>query len=545
MKTDFLAIHERIKNSIHHAISDEAEDWSIMPSDIANEIDHGFLAYAEGLEEQCELLQTEQTAFVQTQTEVLNSHVMNEHLHLTSFQTEAIDKVPQKLDRTDFEAHLQDDARHLTFSDKDTLSQVSQKLDREEFEKHAGNYSAHLSHWQSQQIEDSFKFRNRVASVSEATEAGTYLVQSTAEDLPEDLLGKMSDYTLRVYDYAHSDELSKFERSINQFLDVLEIGKEGYTCYVRQGFLEKTEPETPEVAETAENPEILPEVEETQAPTYWFSPWQVQSTTPTETPTPTKHQASVFLCEDTSNGKAINSAYFHSFCYVGNGQIVYVSIEDNWKLYLKNINDTSNGMAINSVSSSFPCYVGNGQIVYSNGHGGKLYLKNINDTSDGTAINSVSSSFSCYVGNGQIVYYNNDDGYKLYLKNINDTSDGTAINSVSSSFPCYVGNRQIVYTNLNDNFKLYLKSINDTSDGNAINSVHSDYPCYVGNGQIVYSNAYAGKLYLKNINDTSEGVAINSVFSAIPCYVGNGQIVYCNNNDDGWKLYLKNLYEYI
>ncbi len=48
-------------------------------------------------------------------------------------ETEAIDKVPQKLDRTDFEAHLQDDARHLTFSDKDTLSQVSQKLDREEF----------------------------------------------------------------------------------------------------------------------------------------------------------------------------------------------------------------------------------------------------------------------------------------------------------------------------------------------------------------------------------------------------------------------------
>jgi hypothetical protein len=166
MKTNFVAIHERIKDSIHHAISDEAEDWSIMPSDIANEIDNGFLAYAEGLEEQCEVLQAEQTAFMQTQTEVLNSHVMNEHLHLTSFQTEAIDKVPQKLDRTDFEAHLQDDARHLTFSDKDTLSQVAQKLDREEFEKHAGNYSAHLSHWQSEQIEDSFKFRNIVESVS-------------------------------------------------------------------------------------------------------------------------------------------------------------------------------------------------------------------------------------------------------------------------------------------------------------------------------------------------------------------------------------------
>jgi hypothetical protein len=180
MKGLFINIYNKIKDSIHHAINDEAEDWSIMPSDIANEIDNGFLAYTEGLEEQCETLQAEQTAFMQTQTEVLNSHVMNEHLHLTSFQTEAIDKVPQKLDRTDFEAHLQDDARHLTFSDKDTLSQVSQKLDREEFEKHAGNYSAHLSHWQAQQIDNAFTFRSTVEQASEATEAGTYLVQSTA-----------------------------------------------------------------------------------------------------------------------------------------------------------------------------------------------------------------------------------------------------------------------------------------------------------------------------------------------------------------------------
>jgi len=257
-----------------------------------------------------------------------------------------------------------------------------------------------------------------VASVSEATEAGTYLVQSTAEDLPEDLLGKMSDYTLRVYDYAHSDELSKFERSINQFLDVLEIGKEGYTCYVRQGFLEKTEPETPALEETAENPEILPEVEETQAPTYWFSPWQVQSSASTETPTPTKPQASVFLCEDTSDGTAINSTGSYFPCYVGNRQIVYSNLNDGGKLYLKNLNDTSNSTAINSTESYYPCYVGNGQVVYRNNHDyGKLYLKNINDTSNGTAINSVSSYSPCYVGNGQIVYRNNNDG-KLYLKNL-------------------------------------------------------------------------------------------------------------------------------
>jgi hypothetical protein len=289
MKTDFLAIHERIKESIHHAINDEAEDWSIMPSDIANEIDHGFLVYAEGLEEQCELLQTEQTAFIQTQTEVLNSHVMNEHLHLTSFQTEAIDKVPQKLDRTDFEAHLQDDARHLTFSDKDTLSQVAQKLDREEFEKHAGNYSAHLSHWQSQQIEDSFKFRNIVASVSEATEAGTYLVQSTAEDLPEGLEEIEGYHELRVYSYdsdrkpekkpfrsEEAEEIETPEPEITepetepknyhilvQSLDILK--NDSYQNYIRLAYLEKTQ-----------KPMVEEDLEETEMPAYTFSTWKKQ-----------------------------------------------------------------------------------------------------------------------------------------------------------------------------------------------------------------------------------------------------------------------------
>jgi hypothetical protein len=292
MKTDFLAIHERIKDSIHHAISDEAEDWSIMPSDIANEIDNGFLVYAEGLEEQCEVLQTEQTAFIQTQTEVLNSHVMNEHLHLTSFQTEAIDKVPQKLDRTDFEAHLQDDARHLTFSDKDTLSQVSQKLDREEFEKHAGNYSAHLSHWQSQQIEDSFKFRNRVASVSEATEAGTYLVQSTAEDLPEGLEEIEGYHELRVYSYdsdrkpekkpfrsEEAEEITEIETPepeitepetenknyhiLVQSLDILK--NDSYQNYIRLAYLEKTQ-----------KPVVEEDLAETEMPAYTFSTWKKQ-----------------------------------------------------------------------------------------------------------------------------------------------------------------------------------------------------------------------------------------------------------------------------
>ena len=207
------------------------------------------------------------------------------------------------------------------------LSQVAQKLDREEFEKHAGNYSAHLSHWQAQQIEDSFKFRNIVESVSEATEAGTYLVQSTAEDLPEVLQENAvlySEHTLRVYEYQTSGDEAKNERSISQFLDVLEIGKEGYTCYVRQGFLEKTEPETPAL-------------EETLMPAYQFSPWQVQSSKPTETPTPTKPQASVFLCEDTSNGKAINIVNTGSICYISNGQIVYRNNTDGGKLYLKNL----------------------------------------------------------------------------------------------------------------------------------------------------------------------------------------------------------------
>ncbi len=289
MKGLFINIYNKIKDSIHHAINDEAEDWSIMPSDIANEIDNGFLAYAEGLEEQCETLQAEQTAFMQTQTEVLNSHVMNEHLHLTSFQTEAIDKVPQKLDRTDFEAHLQDDARHLTFSDKDTLSQVSQKLDREEFEKHAGNYSAHLSHWQSQQIEDSFKFRNIVASVSEATEAGTYLVQSTAEDLPEGLEEIAGYHELRVYSYDsdrkpekkpfRSEEITEIETPepeitepetepknyhiLVQSLDVLK--NDSYQNYIRLAYLEKTQ-----------KPMVEEDLAETETRTYTFSTWKKQ-----------------------------------------------------------------------------------------------------------------------------------------------------------------------------------------------------------------------------------------------------------------------------
>ncbi len=292
-----------------------------------------------------------------------------------------------------------------------------------------------MNHWQAQQIDNAFTFRSTVEQASEATEAGTYLVQSTAEDLPEVLQENAvlySEHTLRVYEYQASGDEAKNERSISQFLDVFD--KEGYTCYLRQGFLEQTEPETPEVEEPQN--------------TYQFSPWQVQSSKPTETTMPTKPQEQVFLCENTQAGTALTNAENSidcMACYVGKDQIVYTRVDNSFEtsmLYIKSVHDKTEGKPIMKEFGACPCYVGKGQIVYVGfGEDGNntLYLKNIHDELPGTPLDIEAGNYGhlCYVGNGNIVYSNGDD-YKLYLKNLHDNSHSQYLN-VNGVFPCYVG----------------------------------------------------------------------------------------------------------
>ncbi len=143
MKGAFLAIYEKIKASIQHAINDDAEDWSIMPSDVAKEIDGGFKAYAEGLEEQVETLQAEQSAFMQTQAQTLAEHVFDETQHLTQAQVNEIAKIEGKVDKTDFKDHLEDDERHLTFSDRVEIDSVKDKASAEDLQRHISNPDVH------------------------------------------------------------------------------------------------------------------------------------------------------------------------------------------------------------------------------------------------------------------------------------------------------------------------------------------------------------------------------------------------------------------
>ena len=143
MKGAFLAIYEKIKTSIQHAINDDAEDWSIMPSDVAKEIDGGFKAYAEGLEEQSEILQAEQSVFMQTQAQTLAEHVFDEAQHLTQAQANEIAKVEGKVDKTDFKDHLEDDERHLTFSDRLEINSIKDKASAEDLQRHISNPDVH------------------------------------------------------------------------------------------------------------------------------------------------------------------------------------------------------------------------------------------------------------------------------------------------------------------------------------------------------------------------------------------------------------------
>ena len=144
MKGAFLAIYEKIKASIQHAIHDDAEDWSIMPSDVAKEIDSGFKAYAEGLEEQAEALQAEQTAFIQTQTQTLAEHTFDPDKHLTQAQANAIAQVESKLDKADFEKHLEDDERHLTSKDRFEIDSINEKASIEDLQSHVNRQEIHF-----------------------------------------------------------------------------------------------------------------------------------------------------------------------------------------------------------------------------------------------------------------------------------------------------------------------------------------------------------------------------------------------------------------
>jgi hypothetical protein len=376
-------------------------------------------------------------------------------------------------------------------------------------------------------------------------------VQSTAEDLPEDLAETaINEYTLRVYQYQASGEEEKNERSVSQFLDV--FGLESYTCYVRQGFLEKTEPETPEV-------------EETQNP-YWFSPWQVQSSAYTETPTPTKPQKNVFLCENTQAGTALTNAE-NSIdclaCYVGEDQIVYTRADNLFgissMLYIKSVHDTTEGKPLMKEFGAFPCYVGKGQIVYVGlGEDGNnmLYLKNIHDELPGTPLDIEAGNYGhlCYVGNGQIIYSEFGDDYKLYIKNLYDNSPSQYLN-VKGIFACYVGNGQIVYHDMDNYDGLCLKNIQEGA-GKSITQEKGTYlsPCYVGAGKIVYRTPEG--IYLKSIYDNHAGAKIVAlddqllyVFAVMNiCYIGNGKIVYVNQDPNDrmrFNLCIKDLYEYL
>jgi hypothetical protein len=493
MKGAFLAIYEKIKASIQHAINDDAEDWSIMPSDVAKEIDGGFKAYAEGLEEQAETLRAEQSVFMQTQAQTLAEHVFDEAQHLTQAQANEIAKVEGKVDKTDFKDHLEDDERHLTFSDRLEINSIKDKASAEDLQRHISNPDVH------------------------------YPIEITQE------------YTDVAIDKAKAELLEA-------------IAQGGGSASVDlSGVIDRISDVEGALTAHKNDPSIHFKIEETKI----YADAKLQEAkgyTDTEV---AKIQGAVgglegvFLCEDTSDGKKISDEIIYQVCYVGNNKIVYVGVDE--RLYLMSIDGSMGTVCINKAKSKAPCYVENDQIVYSNKSDDfTVYIKNINDDSDGIRINNLSSYQIKYVGNRCIIY-TDDTSYfeninKLYLKNIdsNNTDNGTVVNNFKTSAPCYLGKNMIAY----NSGGVYVKNISSGENEKGTLLINTYSLESESNGTYMLLTQTSGMnvsgIKIVNAYNPIENVFIIKGAVRHACFVSKNQIVYCKNG-----LYLKNINTYI
>ncbi len=497
MKGAFLAIYEKIKASIQHAINDDAEDWSIMPSDVAKEIDGGFKAYAEGLEEQVETLQAEQSAFMQTQAQTLAEHVFDETQHLTQAQVNEIAKIEGKVDKTDFKDHLEDDERHLTFSDRVEIDSVKDKASAEDLQRHISNPDVH------------------------------YPIEITQE------------YTDVAIDKAKAE-----------LLEVIVQGGGGSASVDLSGVIDRISDVEGALTAHKNDPSVHFKIEETKA----YTDAKLQEAkvyTDTEV---AKIQGAVggsegvFLCEDNSLGTMIGEISVKDMCYVGNDYIVYIN--NSLFMFLKNINDTSLGVQICQRKASALFYVGKNEIVYANyDDGDKLYRKQLNNSNDGIAINTAKSGKGCLASDDIIYYVNIDDNRKLYSKYLRDTtnSNGNVAVAISTRTPMYIGYNRVSYIDYNTD-KLCVKKIGLIADGEQLPFTFGAYQA-INRKLFIYLIPSYGHI---NMVDISDGASVGlSVLrngyskSTHLCFVGRNRLVYTAIVNGITQMYLKNINTYI
>jgi len=509
MKGAFLAIYEKIKASIQHAINNDAEDWSIMPSDVAKEIDGGFKAYAEGLEEQAETLRAEQSIFMQTQAQTLAEHVFDEAQHLTQAQANEIAKVEGKVDKTDFKDHLEDDERHLTFSDRVEINSVKDKASAEDLQRHISNPDVHYPIEVTQEYTDVAIDKAKAELLEVIAQGGG----SASVDLSV-VIDRISDVEGALTAHKNDPSIHFKIEETKAYTDAKLQEAKGYSDVKLQEAKTYTNTEIAKIKTTGSN--------------------------------------SIFLYEDIRGvEREVYGWESTHLCYLGNN-IVLSADED--KKMKKHIVGNYNPVTYSNITGTHYRSV-NSKIVAHRASDGRVNLiRDIDNPVSGLCANVYVDDI-CVYGyiDSQVEPYpcflyidSNDKRTYKYEPSIVGGNKNVLINSTQAKSICYIGNGDYVYESLLDS-KLYVQNIETNSQGTYL-GVTGRNPRYVGEGKIIYNRIYPSggglstNFYIKSIYDTRQGIVICSNAYLFMEYIGGSRFVYTKSNVIQNGLYVYPLY---